>query len=40
VCGNCGEAYFDEATSKRIEDLVESVRTAGVEVAVKNYVAA
>ena len=40
VCGNCGEAYFDEATTKRIEGIVESVRTAGVEMAVKDYAAA
>lgn len=39
VCGNCGEAYFDEATTERIEGIVESVRIAGVEMAVKDYAA-
>lgn len=39
VCSTCGEAYFDEATTQRIEGIVESIRTAGVEVAVKDYAA-
>jgi hypothetical protein len=40
VCGQCDEAYFDEATTKRIEEIAERVENAGVQVAVQDYVAA
>ena len=40
VCGQCDEAYFDEATTKRIEEITEKVRQAGVQVAVQEYAAA
>ncbi len=40
VCGQCGEAYFDEATTKRIEEIAEKLRHAGVQVAVQEYAAA
>jgi hypothetical protein len=40
VCGSCGEAYFDAATTKRIEELVEQVQQAGVQVTVRDYAAA
>jgi len=40
VCDQCGEAYFDEATTRRIEDIAERVPNAGVRVAVQDYVAA
>jgi YgiT-type zinc finger domain-containing protein len=40
VCGQCGEAYFDEATTRRIEEIAERVQSAGVQVAVQDYVAA
>ena len=40
VCNQCGEAYFDEATTKRIEEIAERVQSAGVQVAVQDYVAA
>jgi YgiT-type zinc finger domain-containing protein len=40
VCANCGEEYVDEATTERlIETMDEGVRT-GVEVDVREYVAA
>ena len=39
VCGQCGEASFDEATTKRIEEIAEKVRRAGVQVAVHEYAA-
>ena len=40
VCDSCGEAYFDQATTSRIEDIVEQLERSGVEVAVQEFVAA
>ena len=40
VCGQCGEAYFDEATTRRIEEIADRVQRAGVQVAVQDYAAA
>jgi YgiT-type zinc finger domain-containing protein len=40
VCDQCGEAYVDEATTRRIEEIAERVQEAGVQVAVQDYVAA
>jgi len=39
VCGSCGEAYFDEATTARIEAIVARMEQAGVEIAVQQYAA-
>jgi YgiT-type zinc finger domain-containing protein len=39
VCSQCGEAYFDEATTRRIEEIAERVEHAGVQVAVQDYAA-
>ncbi len=40
VCGQCGEAYFDDATAKPIEEIAERASQVGVQVAVQDYVAA
>lgn len=40
VCGNCGEAYFDDATTAQIEVIVEKAESSGVQVAVQAYAAA
>jgi YgiT-type zinc finger domain-containing protein len=40
VCGSCSEAYFDEATTKGIEAMVERLEQSGVQVAVQDYAAA
>jgi YgiT-type zinc finger domain-containing protein len=40
VCGQCGEAYFDETTTKHIEEIADRMQHAGVRVAVQDYVAA
>jgi YgiT-type zinc finger domain-containing protein len=40
VCNQCGEAYFDETTTRRIEEIADRVEHAGVQVAVQDYVAA
>jgi YgiT-type zinc finger domain-containing protein len=40
VCGSCSEAYFDEATTKSIEAMVERLEHSGVQLAVQDYAAA
>ena len=41
VCPACGEAYFDEATSSRLDVIVgEALRGGGVQFALREYVAA
>ena len=40
VCGNCGEEYVDEQTSIGLLDLIDQVARAGVQVEVREYVAA
>ncbi len=40
VCDNCGEAYLDEATTARLLETVQDAARAGVQVAVRDYLAA
>ncbi|MEW6579568.1 MAG: type II toxin-antitoxin system MqsA family antitoxin [Chloroflexota bacterium] len=40
VCENCGEAYLDEATTARLLATAEEAARAGVQVDVREYVAA
>ena len=40
VCSQCGEAYFDEATTQHIEAIVKRAQHTGVQVAVQDYAAA
>ncbi len=40
VCEKCGEAYFDEATTRRIEAIADQLERAGIRVAVQEYAAA
>jgi YgiT-type zinc finger domain-containing protein len=40
VCANCGEAYVDEATTTRLLQTAEEAARAGVQVDVREYVAA
>ncbi len=40
VCQNCGEAYLDEATSAHLLTTVDQAARAGVQVDVREYVAA
>jgi len=40
VCDNCGEEYVDEATTARLLRIVEEAARAGVEVDVREYIAA
>lgn len=39
VCENCGEAYFDQATTRRLLELADEAAKAGVRVEVREYVA-
>ena len=40
VCENCGEEYVDEATTTRLLETAEDAARAGVEVDVREYLAA
>ena len=40
ICENCGEEYVDEATTTRLLETAEDAARAGVEVDVREYVAA
>ncbi len=40
VCGNCGEEYVDGQTSIDLLDLIDRVARAGVQIEVREYVAA
>jgi YgiT-type zinc finger domain-containing protein len=40
VCANCGEEYLDEATTARLLAVLEEAARAGVQVEVRQYVAA
>lgn len=38
VCGNCGEAYFDQQTTKHLLSLAEEASRAGVKVEIRDYI--
>lgn len=40
VCLNCGEAYVDEETTRRLLETAEAAVGAGVQVDVREYAAA
>lgn len=40
VCDNCGEEYVDEATTARLLKTAEQAAEAGVQVDIRQYVAA
>lgn len=40
VCGNCGEAYVDEAITTRLLKTAEDASRAGVQVEVREYATA
>lgn len=40
VCRNCGEAYLAEVTTSQLLKLAESAAHAGVQVEVREYLAA
>lgn len=40
VCENCGEAYMDEETTRRLLETAETEAQAGAQVEVRQYKAA
>lgn len=40
ICANCGEEYLDEETTKRVLKIAGEAAEAGVQVDVREYVAA
>jgi YgiT-type zinc finger domain-containing protein len=40
ICQNCGEAYLDETTTARLLVTAQDAARAGVQVDVRDYVAA
>ena len=40
ICENCGEAYVDEEIAVRLMEIAEDAAHAGVQVEVREYVAA
>ena len=40
VCSNCGEAYVDQATAERLSDMAAAAVKEGVQVDVREFVAA
>ena len=40
VCQNCGEGYLDEDTTDRLLQLAESAVKSGVQVDIRQYLAA
>ena len=40
VCENCGEAYVDEMTTEQLLNTAEAAVKAGVQVEVREFVAA
>ena len=39
VCKQCGEHFLDDATAKRIEEIVETARSSNVEIEVLRFAA-
>ena len=40
VCGNCGEAYVDEATTRSLLRDADEAATSGVQVDIREFAAA
>ena len=40
VCSNCGEAYVDEETTRKLLDTAEAEAKAGAQVEIREYKAA
>ncbi len=40
ICNNCGEAYFDEASTATVLDHADRAAKAGVQIEVRDFVAA
>ena len=40
ICGNCGEEYVDELVTRELLQIASAAAVAGVQVEVREYVAA
>ena len=40
VCQNCGESFFSEATTAQLLKLAQSAASSGVQIEVREYLAA
>ena len=40
VCGNCGEEYVDQKTTASVLQMAEQATAAGVQVEIREYIAA
>jgi YgiT-type zinc finger domain-containing protein len=40
ICGNCGEEYVDDGTTDRVMRLAQQSSAPGVQVEIRQYVAA
>lgn len=40
VCGNCGEEYVDETTTRRLLEIADAAAIAGDQVQVRQFAAA
>ena len=40
ICDNCGEAYVDEAITIQLMELAEAAFKAGVQIEVRQFIAA
>jgi hypothetical protein len=40
ICDNCGEEYVDEGTTARLLAIAEEAARSGVQVDVRDYIAA
>jgi YgiT-type zinc finger domain-containing protein len=39
VCSNCGEAYVDDETTKRVLEMAEEAASSGVQVDIRQFAA-
>jgi YgiT-type zinc finger domain-containing protein len=37
VCGNCGEVYYDEATTRRLLEVAAEARASGAKLVLREY---
>lgn len=40
ICLNCGEAYLDDATTERLLTIAENAMKSGVQLEVRDFIAA
>lgn len=40
VCGNCGEEYIDETTTRQLMEIADAAARTGVQIEVRQFAAA